>query len=263
MKDLSIGGPVEGAPVHGPGGDLPIRIVPRYEAELELLEQRLRAQWRPGRTLRVLEAGCGREWHFRMDGVDYELTGVDLDAEALHARRVVKKDLTHGVVGDLRTIELPPESFDVIYNAFVLEHVAGARRVLDNFVRWLRPGGIMIIRVPDKDGVQGFLARNTPHFLHVLYYRWAWKMKDAGKPGFAPYPTVYDEVISRRGMHEYCRSKGLEVVEEIGVGSYRRGHGVVARITSFVARMISLLSLGRIHDRYVDRTLVARKPEVR
>lgn len=240
--------------------DRPLKIVPRYDTELQLLEEQLRAQWKPGQTLQVLEAGCGRKWYFRMDGVDYELTGIDLDAAALEARRVQMKDLKHGVVGDLRTIQLPPASFDVIYNAFVLEHVEGARQVLDNFVRWLKPGGIMIIRVPDKDGVQGFLARHTPHFLHVLYYRWAWKMKDAGKPGFAPYPTIYDEVISRRGLLEYCAANGLEVVEEIGVGSYRRGHGLASRITPLVARVISLLSFGRIHDQYVDRTLVARKP---
>ena len=237
-----------------------MKIIPRYEAELQLLEEQLRAQWQPGQMRKVLEAGCGRTWYFRMDGVDYELTGIDLDAEALHARRVQMKDLKHGLVGDLRTVELPPESFDVIYNAFVLEHVEGARKVLDNFVRWLKPGGIMIIRVPDKDGVQGFLARHTPHFLHVLYYRWAWKIKNAGKPGFAPYPTIYDEVISRRGMHEFCEANGLEVVEEIGVGSYRRGHGLISRITPFVARLISVFSLGRVHDKYVDRTLIARKP---
>lgn len=239
-----------------------LKIIPRYETELELLEQHLKAQWKPGQVLQVLEAGCGREWYFRMQGIDYELTGVDMDGEALNARRLVKKDLRHTVVGDLRSVELPAQSFDVIYNAFVLEHVEGAHKVLDNFVRWLRPGGMMIIRVPDKDGVQGFLARHTPHFFHVFYYRWAWKMKNAGKPGFAPYPTIYDEVISRRGLLEFCKANGLDVVEEFGVGTYRRGHGLISRITPLVARVVSILSLGRIHDRYVDRTLVARKHPV-
>lgn len=237
-----------------------MKIIPRYEAELQLLEERLRAQWKPGQVLRVLEAGCGREWYFRMAGIDYELTGVDMDADALQARQVQKKDLQQAIVGDLRTVELPAGSFDIIYNAFVLEHVEGARTVLENFVRWLKPGGIMIVRVPDKDGVQGFLARHTPHFFHVFYYRWAWKMKNAGKPGFAPYPTIYDEVISRRGLHEFCDAHGLEVIEEIGVGTYRRGHGLISRITPFVARVISLVTFGKVHDKYVDRTLVARKP---
>lgn len=236
-----------------------MKIIEKYDDELALIEQHIVAQARPGETLRVLEAGCGRKWYFRMRDIDFELTGIDLDAEALRARLELSRDLKHGIVGDLRTAQLPDGGYDVVYNAFVLEHVQGAEQVLRNFVRWLRPGGLLIIRVPDKDGVQGFLARSTPHFLHVWYYRVAWKMKDAGKPGFAPYPTVYDEVISRRGLLEFCRRNGLEVVEEIGVGTYRRGHGVMARITPVVARVVSMLTFGKVHDRYVDRTLVARK----
>jgi len=236
-----------------------MKIIANYNEELALIETHVTAQASPGQKLRILEAGCGRKWYFKMHGVDFELTGIDLDADALRARIEISKDLDHGIVGDLRSAQLPDAGYDVVYNAFVLEHVEGAEQVLRNFVRWLRPGGLLVIRVPDKDGVQGFLARHTPHFLHVWYYRWAWKMKDAGKPGFAPYPTIYDEVISRRGMLEFCRRNGLQVVEEIGVGSYRRGHGLLARITPLVARVMSVLTFGRVHDRYVDRTLIARK----
>ena len=50
-----------------------------------------------------------------------------------------------------------------------------------------------------------------------------------------------------------------KVVEEIGVGSYRRGHGMLARITPLVARTMSMLTFGKVHDRYVDPTLIARK----
>jgi SAM-dependent methyltransferase len=240
-------------------GQPPLLVLERPADEVAILEGHIRAQVRPGQTMAVLEAGCGREWYFRMEGIDYELTGIDLDAEALRARQEIKKDLKHGIVGDLRTAQLPPASFDVIYNAYVLEHVSGAELVLRNFVRWLKPGGLLIVRVPDKDGVQGFIARMTPYFFHVWYYRWVWKLKDAGKPGFAPYPTVYDEVISRRGMRDFCAANGLTVVEEIGVGTYHRGYGLLAKLTPFIARVVSLLTLGKVHDKYVDRTLVARK----
>jgi SAM-dependent methyltransferase len=236
-----------------------MKVFERYEDEIAVLEGYLQAQAKPGQTLQVLEAGCGREWYFKMNGMSYELTGIDLDADALKARLESKKDLAHGILGDLRTATLPANTYDVVYNAFVLEHVSGAEEVLENFVRWLKPGGIMIIRVPDKDGVQGFLARMTPHFFHVWYYRWAWKMKDAGKPGFAPYPTIYDHVISRQGLLDFCRKHGLDVVAEFGVGTYRRGHGIISKITPAVAKIISTLTLGKVHSRYVDRTLVARK----
>lgn len=213
-----------------------------------------------GDVLQVLEAGCGREWYFQMEGIRYELTGVDTDLAALEARRQKKGDLSHWIVGDLRTASLEPNKYDVIYNAFVLEHVQGAEQVLENFVRWLRPGGILILRVPDRNGVQGFLARLTPHWAHVLYYRWAWRMKDAGKPGFAPYPTVYDKIVSISGLREFCLNRGLIIKEELGVGSYHRGYGIVRTLTPIVARLIGWLTLGRIHADYVDLTIVAQKP---
>lgn len=250
---------VASIPFDVPAVRRPMTMVERGVDEFTLLEGHMKSQARPDRTMAVLEAGCGREWYFKLEGIDYELTGIDLDAEALKARQEIKKDLKHGIVGDLRTAELPANGFDVIYNAYVLEHVSGAARVMENMVRWLKPGGLLIVRVPDKDSVQGFLARMTPHFFHVWYYRWFWKMKEAGKPGFAPYPTVYDQVISRRGMLDFCARHGLTVVEEMGVGSYRLGYGKLAKVIPLVARTISLLTLGKVHDKYVNRTLVARK----
>lgn len=98
--------------------------------------------------------------------------------------------------------------------------------------------------MPDRDSAQGFFARVTPHWAHVLYYRWAWQMKNAGKPGFAPYRTVYDWVVSRSGLFEFCASKGLVVVDMIGVGSFRRRHGLVGRVTPAIDRLASDFPLG-------------------
>ena len=170
--------------------------------------------------------------------------------------------MTRSFVGDVRNADLPEAHFDVIYNAFLLEHVAGAERALVNFVKWLKPGGILIVRVPDRHSVQGFVARMTPHWFHVLYYRWAWKMKDAGRPGFAPYRTIYDPVVSRTGLEQFCVDHNLKIIEMLGVGTFRRGYGMASKITPVVARMIRLLSLGQIHDRFVDLTIIARKEAV-
>ena len=237
-----------------------MKVLKDYGEELKILQQHVRGQAVPGKVLRVLEAGCGREWYFQMDGIPYELTGIDMDPAALAARSAERGDLTHSIVGDLRTAQLDAGTYDVIYNAFVLEHVAGAEKVLENFVRWLAPGGVMIVRVPDRDSAQGFLARCTPHWFHVLYYRVVWKMKDAGKPGFAPYPTIYDDVVSKPGLRAFCARHGLLVREEIGVGSFRRGHGLLSKLTPAVARILSWVSFGRVHADFVDFSIVAQKP---
>jgi SAM-dependent methyltransferase len=236
-----------------------VKTFANYDDELKVLEHYICSQGDPGKTIQILEAGCGREWYFKLDGISYELTGLDLDSAALDARRSIKGDMTYFLVGDLRTAQLQKEHYDVIYNAFVLEHIEGAELALSNFVRWLKPGGILIVRVPDRDSAQGFFARFTPHWVHVLYYRWAWKMKNAGKPGFAPYRTVYDSVVSTSGLLGFCANNGLMVVDMIGVGSFRRGYGLIGRITPVIAKLISVLSFGRVHAKFVDFTIVARK----
>jgi SAM-dependent methyltransferase len=237
-----------------------MRIIENYSEEIRLIEGHIKAEAADRPVLKVLEAGCGREWFLNTDGIALELTGVDFDEAALDYRMNTLKDLHHGIAGDLRTVELPAEAFDVVCSSFVLEHIAGAEQALDTMVRALKPDGLLIVRVPDLQGVQTLVSRLLPHWAAVAYYRHAWKIEQAGQPGFAPYPTSYDPVISARGFFAYCERKGLELVEEIGVGSYaQRGTGSLSRIVPYVARAISIATLGRVHDRFVDRTFIMRK----
>ena len=237
-----------------------MRIFERYSDELKALVSYVQEEAEGKPVLRVLEAGCGREWHLRADHVKTELTGVDLDAAALEYRKGVKRDLDCAIVGDLRTVPLPVHHFDLVYSSFVLEHVDGAEKALDNMLRSLKPGGLLIIRVPDLSGVQTFFSRILPHWCAVAYYRHVWKIKKAGQPGFAPYPVHYDPVISSSGFHDYCRDRNLAIIEQFGVGSYAaRGTGFLSRVVPIAARIVSIASFGRVHDRYVDLTFVARK----
>ncbi|MCU0790793.1 MAG: class I SAM-dependent methyltransferase, partial [Nitratireductor sp.] len=157
-----------------------MRRIERYEDEQIELERLVEAHARGRPRLKVLEAGCGREWYLRPEGVELEITGIDLDRAALEHRRDVRRDLHRAIHGDLKTAELPPGAYDVVYSSFVLEHVEGAETALENMVNWLRPGGLLIVRVPDLEGVQTFLARRLPRWVAVAYYRHAWKIKDAG-----------------------------------------------------------------------------------
>jgi len=232
-----------------------------YKTELKRLERFIRGQaaWAEP-PLRILEAGCGREWYFDLGDIPHEVTGIDQDSHALAIRQNEKGDLARRIVGDLLTADLPSDYYDVVYSSFVLEHIQGAQQALDNFVRWLKPGGLLIVRVPDLDGVQTFLAKSLPRWCAILYYRTIWGIKNAGLPGFAPYPAFYDEVISRAGFHDYCSVQGLEIVDEMGVGTYAgRGTAPLRYLLPVVAKVISFLSGGRVHDRNVDRTFVVRK----
>lgn len=192
-----------------------VQLLADGKTERDLLASAIAAVESDG-PLRVLEAGCGQRWPLEIEGRALQITGVDTDAEAMRIRREKHADLDVELVADLRDVELPAAAFDVVYCSFVLEHVEGASEVLDRFRAAVRPGGRIVIRVPDGDSVYGLLVKHSPHRLHVLYKRFAEGNPKAGTPGHAPYPTVYDDVVSLRGLRDYAAEHGLEIVAEYG-----------------------------------------------
>lgn len=248
-----IGGIVSSLPV---GIDL-LRVP---ENERSLLTEALRGAQLDDQPLRVLEAGCGKRWLLRPDGVALHITGVDTDAAALRIRREQQHDLDSEIVGDLRSVPLPEAAFDVVYCSYVLEHVAGAEQVLDRFVPALRPGGRLIVRVPDGESVYGFLTKHSPHRVHVLYKRYVERKPNAGKPGYAPYPTVYDPVVSVRGLRSWAAAHQLEVVEEYATNFYLRVFGPFERFVALGLRLIARLSGGRLSATHNNIGFVLVKP---
>ena len=133
-----------------------LKLIESYKDERHILENYIKHKARSGRTMNILEAGCGRRWAFDLNGFQYTLTGVDFNEHALKIRKDLQKDLHEAIFGDLCTINLEECKYDVIYSSFVLEHIDGAERVLNNFLRWLKPGGILILKIPGRDSVYGY-----------------------------------------------------------------------------------------------------------
>jgi SAM-dependent methyltransferase len=213
-----------------------------------------------GRAIRILEAGCGRRWALSLDGVDFELVGVDINADALRLRTEKLRDLDRAIVADLRTVELDDESFDIVYCSFLLEHIDGAEKVLDRLLAALKPGGLLLLRVPDREGVYGWVARHTPHRTHIWYKRYVRKAKLAGTPGHGPFPVVYDRILSWRALQEYCTAHGYTIVEAMS----SNGHMdfFPDRIRPAVDSMLNglaALSFGHLSADHANLSLIIRK----
>lgn len=236
----------------------PLKLLSSYEQRKQIIESAIWQKATTGMPLQILEAGCGQKWQMSLQGVDYSLTGVDLDGAALAIRKKEFNDLDEMIEGDLRIVDLPAGSFDVIYNSYVLEHVDGAAAVLNNFVMWLKPDGIIILKIPDPNSVKGFFTRVTPHGFHVLYYRYFLGQKMAGQPGYTPYRTYFDPVVSRSGMSDFCQNSGLEIVAEYGDGLHKPGKGPAKWLYQLFIKTISMLSLGSLSARHSDLLYVLR-----
>jgi len=212
-----------------------------------------------GRPLSILEAGCGQRWTLDLSGVEYTLTGIDLDPVALELRKTAARDLDVAIVGDLCSIEMPQASFDVVFSSYVLEHVPRADVALQNFVSWLRPGGLLILRVPECQTARGFLTRILPHSAHVLFYRHILGSKTAGKPGYAPYPTYYHPIISRERLCRFLGERHVRCLGAYGNGFKPAGGGVKQLMVRALVKLTSMLSLGRLPADYNDLLYIAVK----
>lgn len=234
-------------------------IIRTYDEVMREIKKWVLSMAEEGQTMNILEAGCGGRWGLELGEIKYRLTGIDLDGIALDRRLNVRKDLDEAMVGDLRTVDLGERNFDVIYCSYVLEHIDGAEQVLSKFSKWLKPNGIAIIRVPDRDSVKGFITRVTPHWFHVLYYQTVLKFPNAGRPGFPPYPTIYDPVISSDGMREFIRKTNLTLAMEYGTGGPQTGDGLLPAAIRLAMSTLATLSFGRLRNDNSDLLFILRR----
>lgn len=238
----------------------PPEILHDHADETKVLIGRLR-EWctSHGSAINILEAGCGRQWSLTDLPCPYRLTGLDLDQEALRIRQQEVCDLDEAIHGDLRDALLPSQHFDLIYCAYVLEHIRGTDTVLQNFIRWLKPGGAIVIKIPDGLSAYGAITRFTPHWFHILYYRWIRGNLNAGKPGFPPYPTVFESTISYPGLLHFAEMNGLNVA---GAWATRvdAGTGIRGWLIRTALRFVELVTFGHYPSTHNTLTILLVVP---
>ena len=233
------------------------RSNPSSDDNDRLMERWIKQKAAPCRPCRSSKRSAGRSDGSIQRHADV-LCGVDVDRTALEIRKYEKGDLDEIIEGDLRTVRLDDHRFDVIYCSFVLEHVERADLVLENFVRWLKPEGLLIVRIQDPRSVRGFVTRITPHWFHVLYYKRVMRRPSAGQPGHAPYATFYHPRVSRRGIYGYCAAHGFRVMEEHGEHQ-PDGEGVVRAMIGLGTRIVAALSLGTLTAGHANLLYILEK----
>lgn len=244
---------------HTPGFS-PVQSTSSFaDADQRIADSIREVSQRAQRPIRILEAGCGNRWPIALRDVKYHLTGVDLDAAALDIRCRIHKDLHEAIHGDLCSVPLLKESFDVVYSAYVLEHIPRADQALTNMTGALRPGGLLVLSIPDPQTARGLATRVTPFWFHVFYHRWVLKRKLAGTPGHAPYPTYYHRVIWRKGLAAFARERKLVCLAVYADTFARYGSGIGGLLFRTAARLLDGLSAGHFTSRYNNLTYVFQK----
>ena len=161
------------------------------------------------------------------------------------------------LVGDLRTIPLPARSFDIVYCGFLLERISNAPLVLDRFVTALRPGGLLLLRVRDRDCAAAALDRLLPRAARKAL----WARLHPGEPG--PFPAVYDPLVCAHGIQAYALTHGLVITRREAARTVPGRPGRLATAVSAAQSLIARLTRGRRTDEHDELLYVIRKPEDR
>jgi len=157
----------------------------------------------PEQPLRVLELGCGPAldlfWLSRAFGAD--CLGLDISSKALGFAREVQ-DRAGGkatlVRGDAHHMPFASGSCDLVYSQGVLEHFRDPNPVLQEQVRALRQGGILVICVPQKYNTYTW---NKHRLMRQGKWSWGWETE------FSP-----------RGLRALGRKAGLQPLRTRGFG---------------------------------------------
>lgn len=214
----------------------------------------------PNRTLHVIDAGCGRSSPLDL-GREVVITGIDIDEHALTARRGQTPPLDVAIHGDVRNDALAPAgSADLVFSRYVLEHIADAERAFTSMVRWLAPGGFLVLQIPDRQSTYGYVARLTPHWLHIWYYRHVLGRPAAGQPGRHPYRTVHERALSRAGIRVLCDRHGLVLRREYLVDDLVLLRGPKWTLIKTGLALLSRLSGNRLTARHNNLAYVLARP---
>jgi SAM-dependent methyltransferase len=211
-------------------------------------------------TVKVLEAGCGSLSRVNLGDHKY-VVGLDIDAPMLENNLV----LDEKILGDVETYEFPPDSFDLIVCWYVFEHLPHPEQAMARFAHAIRPGGLIVLALPNVMSLKGLITKYTPFRFHVWFRRNMLGVKKAGTPGHGPFPTFLPYSISPAGMRDLAARNGLEVAylgmfEDNQQVRMRKKFHLMGGAWTFVQRAVRLLTGGRLESANTECVVVLRSP---
>lgn len=146
---------------------------------------------------RCLEAGGGAgsitQWLCSQVGPDGLVLAVDLDTRFLDQLDEPNLDVQRM---DLRTDELPRDSFDLVHARALLMHIPQRQQILDGLVAALRPGGVLLVEDADHFPAS---AVGTGLYAQV----WKAFLDSAGRLGMAKdWARTLPTELHRRGLRD-------------------------------------------------------------
>lgn len=127
----------------------------------QILKQKLKPQNIHGD---VLEIGCApgkwlafmaKEFNLKVHGIEYSKAGMEITKKNFQIL-----GLETGVIHTADFFQLEPDQmFDVVMSFGFIEHFVDVDLVVERHIKWLKPGGILILGVPNFRGLNKILQK--------------------------------------------------------------------------------------------------------
>lgn len=230
-------------------------LVPDERAEFD---RTLQAALPRKDRLRILDAGCGRKFPLSVPKPAH-VTGIDISRKSMSR----SNHLDSYLVGDIQKFA-PKRKFDLIACMYVLEHVKRPRAAIDNLIRAIDKGGVLVLCFPNPLSTKGLVTKLTPHAFHVFYARRVLKYRMAGVEGNAPFPTHLRFELRPNTVLRQLELANLEVLfcsrfEGIQPQRTKQASPFIFRTYQLIAGLIDALTLGKARARLSETLIIARR----
>ena len=152
----------------------------------------------------ILDAGCGEGRHtFALNKAGCRVFGLDFDRLSVGKAQYVLREMKNRgetdrpslfIQGDNLRLPFKDSTFDKIICAEVMEHISDDRAVVVEFLRVLKPGGIMAVTVPTPFTEHVYGKLSVKYFRtpggHIRIYR----------------PKQLFKLLTSTGLHIYALS---------------------------------------------------------
>lgn len=152
--------------------------------------------------INFLDIGCGEGNALIMAAEKgWNAAGIDITDNRINE---AKKKGINFKEGELLSLQLPAESFDIIYMDSVLEHVLNPMDYLNEIKRLLSPGGVVYIGVPNEDSLQNDVKK----MIYIL------TGKGEIAPQLKPFDTPYHIVgFNKKSLGIAFEKCGFRVIK--------------------------------------------------
>ncbi|MBI4620205.1 MAG: class I SAM-dependent methyltransferase [Desulfobacterales bacterium] len=175
---------------------------------------------------RVLDVGCGPAiFIHELLERGCQVWGVDISHKMIeHAKKILgENELTAKVeflVGDTEHLSFPNNFFDCVLCVGVLEYIDNEKKSLEEISRVLKPGGELILTVPNIKSPFNKLDRSLMKLFRVCFHIYRYLSMSLGREVYLPEKKlslrtdVTNRLYSPRLLDQALAREGLQAVEK-------------------------------------------------